>query len=60
MSWYERFRQLLAPPCERCGEPTVIESEHLLATFPAVFEVIGRCPACAATASRCQAVADFQ
>jgi len=56
MSWLTRFQELLAPPCDRCGGPTVIEREHWLATRPAVFEEVAWCPRCGQTASRCRVV----
>jgi hypothetical protein len=56
MSWLGRLQGLLASPCHRCGEPTVIESEELLSTIPVVFEVVAWCPRCTDTVSRRQVV----
>jgi ribosomal protein S27AE len=56
VSWLERLRQLFATTCPRCGASTVIEREELLASIPAVFEVVAWCPRCAEVASRRQVV----
>lgn len=56
MSWLGRLQQLFAPVCGRCGGRTIVESETLLSTIPAVFEVITWCPQCAEIASRRQVV----
>jgi ribosomal protein S27AE len=52
VSWLRRLQELFASPCDRCGNATVIEREELVATIPAVFEVVAWCPRCGSTISR--------
>ena len=56
MSWLGRLKRLFVSLCGHCGGPTVIESEQLIATVPAVFDVVAWCPRCGEVVSRREVV----
>jgi hypothetical protein len=48
------------PRCPRCGARTALLSDEAVQTFPPLFELVFRCPACGVLTTRYLAVEVFE